>query len=525
MSATKWLAAGAAVAALAIGAGDALAQGKTLRLAINNETTTFDPHANNAFLNNMTLEQVYECLTTRGKNLEVEPALATRWEMVQPNRWRFHLRDGVKWHDGSPFTADDVVFTIGRALAPTSNYTIYMDSIAEAVRVDDRTVDIVTKVTDAILPDKLTRIFVMQKRWSEANKVEKPHNYAAKEENFATRNAMGTGPYKLRLRQADVRTEMEVHPGWWGKREGNIDLLVQIPITNDATRISALVAGDVDITNFVPYQDLERLKRDARIKVVEGMENRTVFLGFDQFRDELKYSDVKGKNPFKDRRVREAVALSIDVEAIKSRVLRNQAVPTGSMWTHFVNGYAKDLDVRPPLDRARAKQLLTEAGYPNGFKVTLDCPQGNYAEACVAIAPQLAQIGIAVDVNLMPPTITFQKFAAQDTSFFGLSWGVPTLDALYTLRGIVMSKGKVGAGSWNAGGYANAQVDSLIEKVGSEPNAEARRGQIREALRIHNAEYGHVPLYHIVIPWAMNAKVTAHHRADNFVVAKWVKYD
>ncbi|MBI3708366.1 MAG: ABC transporter substrate-binding protein [Proteobacteria bacterium] len=500
----------------------AAAQGKTLRVALNNDFTTLDPHSNNAFLNNLTLEQIYDCLVTRDKELKPVPALATRWERVEPTRWRFHLRAGVRFHNGAAFSADDVVFSIKRAMAPTSNYTIYIDSVADVARVDDLTVDIVTRQPDAVLVDKLTRIYIMNKAWAEANKSEAPQNFAAKEETTASRQAVGTGPFVLRLREPDTRTVMARNPNWWGEFEGNVEQLIQVPIANDATRVSALLSGDIDFTNFVPFQDLDRLRRDARVKVIDGQENRTLFLGMDQHSDELANSDIKGKNPFKDARVREAVAVAIDIEAIKAR-MRGQAVPTGSMWTQYVTGWAKDTDRRPPLDRERAKRLLAEAGYANGFKVTLDCPTGTYEQTCVAVAPMLAQIGIDVRVNLNPPAITFQRYAKQETSFYAVSWGVPTFDALYTLRGIIMTRGKVGAGSWNAGGYSNPRVDDLIVQVQGEIDAEKRTAYIQEAHAIHNGEFGHIPLYHLMIPWAMARNVDITHRADNFYLAKWVK--
>jgi peptide/nickel transport system substrate-binding protein len=415
------------------------------------------------------------------------------------------------------------VFSLKRAMAPTSNYTIYIDSLAEAVRIDDFNVDIVTKVPDAILPDKLTRIFIMNKAWSEANKSELPQNFAGKENTFASRNTMGTGPYLLRSREVDVRTVMARNPNWWGKNEGNVDTYIQLSIVNDATRMSALLSGEIDITNFVPYQDIERLKQQSQIKVMEGMENRTVFLGMDQSRDELLFSDVKGKNPFKDQRVRQAMSMSIDMETIKARILKGQAVVTNSMWTPYVNGYDKRNDERPPLDRARAQKLMAEAGYADGFKVQLDCPNGNYAQTCVAVAGQLAQINIKVDVNLVPAAVMTQKWLTGETSLYGLSWGVPTFDALYTLRGIIMSKEKVGSSSFNAGRYSNKTVDSLIERVQGEIDTDKRRELIREALALHNADVGHLPLYHIVIPWAMSSKLDVVHRADNIMLAKWAK--
>jgi len=509
---------------LAFAAGSPV-EAKTLRVATNAEASTMDPHANNYFMNNMLLEHVYEPLVARDKALKPEPALAVSWERIEPTRWRFKLRSGVKFHDGSAFSAADAAFSLKRAMAPTSNYSIYIDSLADAVAVDDLTIDVVTKSPDAVLIDKLTRIFIMSKAWSEKNNSARPQNFAAKEETFASRNAMGTGPFVLRSREADQRTVMTRHAAWWGKAEGNVTEFVFLPIANDATRMSAILAGDADLTNFVPTQDIERLKSNPRVKVVEGQENRTLFLGMDQARDELVYSDVKGRNPFKDVRVRRAIAMSIDMDAIKTSILRGQAEPTNSMWTRYVNGYSADLDKRPALDQEGAKRLLADAGYPNGFKVTLDCPTGTYDRVCTALAAMLARIGIELQVQLQPPPVVFGRFTRLDTSFYGLAWGVPTFDALYTLRGIMMSRDKVGAGSWNAGAYSNPRVDALIEQVQGEIDAEKRRSLIHEAHRIHNEEYGHIPLYHLVNAWAMARNVTAPYRADNFILAKWVQVD
>ncbi len=398
----------------------------------------------------MTLEQVYEALTTRGKDLKVEPSLATSWERLEPTRRRFALRPNVKWHDGTAFSADDVVFSVKRAMAPTSNYTIYIDSVAEAVKVDDRTVEIVTKSPDAILPDKLTRIFIMSKTWSEANKSEPPREFRRQGEH-RRQPRHGHGPYILRSREIDVRTVFARNPNWWGGNEGNVETYIQLPIINDATRTSALLSGEIDITNFVPYQDVDRLKSQPQIKVLEGMENRTVFLGMDQSRAELLYGDVKGKNLVQGC-ARAPGHGDVDRHGDDQEPHpQGPGLPTNSMWTPYVNGYDKANDQRPPLDRAKAQKLMAEAGYAEGFKVALDCPNGNYAQACVAVAGQLAQINIKIDVNLVPAAVMTQKWLTGDTSFYGLSWGVPTFDALYMLRGIIMSKDKVGASSFNAG--------------------------------------------------------------------------
>ena len=516
----------AAIAALALICAADIAAAKTFRLAINADASTLDPHAQNSQVNFAILLQAYEPLVGRDKDLKPVPVLATKWEAVEPTRWRFTLRPNFKFHDGTTMTADDVVFSYKRALDRTSNVTIYIDSVADVAKVDDMTVDIVTRYPDAVLPEKMSRIFIMSRAWSEANRVTSPQNVAAREETFAARNMNGTGPFVLRSRDADTRTVMTRHAAYWGQVEGNVTEYIHLPIASDATRIAALLAGDVDIVINVPPTDVAKLKADQRVKVIEGQENRTVFLGFDQSKDELQFSNVKGKNPLKDLRVRQAIAHAIDVEVIVRRVLRGQGIPTGSMWTHFVNGWDKDIEqTRLPLDRDRARRLLAEAGYPSGFELTLDCPVGAYDEVCVAIAPMLAQIGIQMKVNTLPPGQMFPRIARGETSFYGLSWGVPTYDAMYTLRGIMMSRSEVGGSSWNGGGYSNAAFDDLVKKAQVEPDPEKRRALIREAHRMHNAELGHLVLYHMTIPWAMAAKVTAPHRADNQLEVRYVRID
>lgn len=516
----KTLLAAAALVALAVPAD---AQTRTVRFSFNADATTLDPHSSNIQTTNALMEQLYESLTTRDKDMKVIPGLATAWRQVEPTRWRFDLRQGVRFHDGSPFTAEDAIFSLKRAVAPTSQFGIYVDTFADAVKVDAGTIDIVTKTPDPVIPDKLTRLMMMSQAWAEANRSAAPQNYAAREETVASRTAMGTGPFALRSRTPDDSTVMTRFAGYWNKDvPTNVDVLILQPIANDATRIAALLAGDIDMTNVVPTQDIERLSRDPRVKIVNGQENRTLWVGFDQSRDELLYSDVKGKNPFKDVRVRQAIAHAIDVDAFKARVMRGQAVPTGSMWTEFVNGYSKENDARPAFDVPRARRLMAEAGYPDGFGVTMDCPNGAYEQVCVALAGVLAQIGIKLNVNLQAPGVTFPRFLKQDTSMFAVSWGVPTFDAMYTLRAIMTTREKVGASSWNAGQYSNARVDALVDRIGQEGDPARRRALIAEAHRIHNADVGHIPLFHMMIPWAMQTRIDVPHRADNIVVGKWL---
>lgn len=498
---------------------------KTLRWSSQGDFLTMDPHAQNEALNNSATGQIYEPLINRNKEMKLEPSLATAWKQEDANRWRFTLRQNVKFHDGAAFTADDVVFSVQRTMAPTSNFKQYLTGVAEAKKVDDHTVDIITSGPNPVLLQQLTEVRIMNKAWSEKNNVAKPQNFIEKEETFAVRNMNGTGPYMLKSREVDIRTVFVENPNWWGKRDGNVTEMVYQPIKADATRIAALISGEIDFVLDPPLQDLERLKRGGT-KVVEGNENRTIFFGYDQQRDELLYSNVKGKNPFKDLRVRQAVYHAIDIEAIKSRIMRGQALPTGSIIAPQVNGFTKEVDVRLPLDRAKAKQLLAEAGYPNGFEVTLDCPNNRYIndeEICQAVTAMLAQVGIQAKLNAMPRATYFPKIQKYDTSFYMLGWGVPTFDALYSLQSLAMTVGQGGDGNFNLGRFSNAKFDALVGQIKVETDQERRNAAIVDALKIHNAELAHVPLHHQVIPWAMRSNVNVVHRADNRLELRWIQ--
>jgi peptide/nickel transport system substrate-binding protein len=517
-------------ATLAVLAAVALsAEAKTFRFSSQGDITTIDPHGNNEGFTSAFLENIYETLVTRGKDLKVEPSLAVSWQQVSPTVMRFKLREGVKFHDGTPFTAEDVVFSIGRALSDTSNFKPYLAGVKEAKKVDDLTVDIVTGGPAPVLVPQLSEVRIMSKAWCTKHNVTKPQDFKNKEETFATRNANGTGPFILRTREPDVKTTAVLNSNWWGKREGNVTEIVYQPIKADGTRIAALISGEVDFVLDPPPQDIPRLKQDRKIKVVEGNENRTVFFGMDQHRPELLYSNVKGKNPFKDKRVREAVLLSIDTQAIKTQVMRGLSVPTGIMFAPQVQGYPKDLDKPVKVDREKAKKLLAEAGYPQGFEVTLDCPNNRYVadeKICVAAAAMLAQVGIKVKVNAQPRTLWSPKIQKMDTSFYMLGWGVPTFDSQYALQSLLRTHVEKSAdGDYNLGRYSNPKVDALIDRLKTETDPKKRADLAREITQIHRDDVGHIPLHHQVIPWAMRSNVTVVHRADNRVTVRWVRVD
>ncbi len=511
----------AAAFALALPAG-----AKTLRWSSQGDILTMDPHAQNEGLNNAISDLVYEPLVTRGRDMAIEPCLATAWQAAGPKAMRFTLRQGVRFHDGTPFTADDAVFSIQRALAPTSNFSPYLEGVIGARKVDNRTIEIVTSGPNPVLLSQLTEVRMMSRAWSVKHGVQKPQDFKNKEETFAARNANGTGPYVLKTREADVKTVFAANPSWWGKNEGNVDEVVYRPIKQDGTRLAALLSGEVDFVLDPPPQDIARLKKDPKVQVVEGNENRTVFFGFDQWRDELLYSSVKGKNPFRDRRVREAFQLAVDVQALRTQVMRGLSIPTAVMFAPQVDGYDKSLDVPVKADRAKARKLLADAGYPKGFEVTLDCPNNRYIndeKLCQAVAAMLAQVDVTVRLNAMPRALYFPKIQKYDTSFYMLGWGVPTFDSLYALQSLLHTVGAGGDGNFNLGKYSNPKVDAAIDALKTETDPARRHALAHEALKLHQADVGHLPLHHQVIPWAMRAGMKVVHRADNRLVARWVQ--
>lgn len=523
-----WMAAAAALLACSAG----LAEARTVRWAAAGDPNTMDPHSQNVGTVTMVLQQIYDPLIHRNADLTLRPGLATRWEQVEPTRWRFTLRQGVRFHEGEAFTADDVVFSITRALQPTSNYGIFVDTVDRAVKVDDFTVDVITKIADPILPNKFASLYMMSRSWSERHNATRPQNTRAREEMHTVRNTNGTGAFRLVSREGDVRTVLRRNEAWFGWREeggpnppGNVTEIIFRPIASDATRIAALLSGEIDFVLDPPLQDLNRLRAAPGVRVVEGPEVRTIFLAMDVFRDELLYSDVRGRNPFRDLRVRQALYHAIDIQAIHRTTMRGQSIVTGTFFPPQVNGFAAEEDVRLPYDPARARQLLTEAGYPNGFGVTLDCPNNRYIndeQICAAIAAMWARIGVRTQVKAQPLGPFFAQIQRDDTSIYLLGWGVPTLDALYSFQSLLATRnGAQGDGIWNYGRYSNPRMDELVT-IMKNASGEVRQAAIREALRLYREDVPHIPLHHQMIPWAMRSNISIPHAANNQPYFRWM---
>ncbi len=507
-------------ATLAAGTADA----KTLRWANRGDPQTTDPHSQNEGLTNNMNQLVYEFLVGRDKKLDLRPELAVSWQQIDPTHWRIKLRPGVKFHDGTPFTADDVVFSFQRAAEPTSQLRVYSNAAGVPKKIDDLTVEFTTNGPNPIELEHLNTINIMSKAWCEKNRATKPQNFTQKEDMVTAHQANGTGPYMLKSREPDVKTVLVKNPNWWGVKEGqfegNVDEVIFTPIGSDATRVAALMSGEIDLINDPPPQDVPRLKQNGGIKVLEGVENRVVFIGMDQQRDELLYSNVKGKNPFKDKRVRQALYQAIDIDTLRSATMRGLSQPTGAMLPAPLP-WIVEPEKRFAFDRVKAKQLLAEAGYANGFEVTLDCPNNRYVndeKICQALAAMWSQIGVTTSVTAMPRANYFPKLEKLDTSLYMLGWGGAATDPIFILQPVLHGANSKGDGDYNYGRYSNAKLDALVDQVKTEIDVEKRRKLINEALTIQHDELLHLPLHRQVIPWATRSNVSAAHRANNFVI-------
>ena len=518
------------VLVLASLAGSGTANAATLRIASAFDPQTMDPHAIALLYHSRVAFQVYDSLVHRDEAFKLEPGLALSWQMVNATTWRFKLRPGVKFHDGSAFIAEDAVFSIQRAMAPPSQRIFQLKGVTAARKVDDLTIELVTEAPDAVLPEKLTFLPMMSRAWSEKHGVQKAQDFNGKQETHAVRHANGTGAFRLERYEPDVRTVLKRHAAWWGaadpamaKRNGNLTEVVFVTIKSDATRLAALASGEVDLVLDPPYQDVARLKADSRITLTQAPDLGQQYLAFDQARDDLEFSDVKGRNPFKDLRVRQAVYHAVNVPLIIDKVLRGQAVPTGAFLSPLVDGSPAELDKRLPFDPARARALLAQAGYPNGFAVTLDCVNVAWREnVCQAAAAMLTQVGIRTTLRSSPTNQFFPKLSQGTGSFLEFGWSASP-DAWSSLNGLFRTYDRTGLGSFNAGRYSNPKLDTLIDQIRVEPDLTRRRAMVTTVLRLIGEDLPMIPLYRRTLTWAMAKKVSVVQWPNDAIELRWVR--
>jgi peptide/nickel transport system substrate-binding protein len=514
-----------AATALGIAAADA----RSVKWTRSGDALTLDPHAQNEGPTANLNRQMYEPLVERDRSGKLLPTLAVSWRITEdPTVWEFKLRQGVKFHNGAAFDADDVVFSLDRARQPTSDYKGYLTSVEKVSKVDAHTVHIKTKGPNPILVEQLTNVFMMDKEWSETNNAQKVQDFKNKEENFAVRNANGTGAFALTAREPDVKTVLKRHEAYWGRGEFPVEIteLTLTPIKADATRVAALLSGEVDFVQDVPVQDVERLKSAPKVTVTIGPENRTIFFGMDVGSKELRSSDVKGKNPFADRRVRQAMNMTVNREAIQRVVMRGQSQPAGAIVPPFVNGYTKQLDSWPAPDNAKAKALLAEAGYPNGFSVSFHCPNDRYLNdeaICQAAVGMLGQIGIKANLVSQSKSLHFPLIQKAEVDFYLVGWGVPPYDSEYILSFLYHTRTDK-FGSWNPTGYSNPEADKLIENLSSETDLAKRNATIAKLWQTLGPETLYIAIHHQVLAHAMKSDLDIPVHPDNQVFFKLVAF-
>ncbi|MBZ8117590.1 ABC transporter substrate-binding protein [Roseovarius sp. LXJ103] len=486
---------------------------ETLRWARAGDALTLDPHAQNEGPTHTIRHQMYEPLIIRDVTGAFEAALATDWapKADDPNVWVFNLREGVTFHDGAAFTAEDVVFSFERAKQPNSDMKELIGSITEVRAVDDFTVEMVTDGPNPILPSNLTNLFIMDKTWTEANGTVDVQDFEGGEITFATTNANGTGPYVLQSREPDVKTVMTRNDAYWGIDQFPMEVteIVYTPIQNAATRVAAMLSGEVDFLQDMPVQDLERVNAVEGLVVKQAPQNRVIFFGMNQGADDIEADNVDGANPLADVRVRKAMSMAINRDAIQQVVMRGQSKPAGMIAPPFVNGWTAEMDAESATDIEGAKALLAEAGYADGFSIRLDCPNDRYVNdegICQAAVGMLGQIGVTVNLDAKPKAQHFPLITDSQTDFYMLGWGVPTYDSEYVFNFLVHTR-EDDIGTWNGTGYSNPDLDTMIKSLASNTDLEARNADIAKIWRIVQDEQLYIPVHHQVLNWGMSEKV------------------
>jgi len=487
---------------------------------------TMDPHAVSSapvlgFLNN-----VYDGLVRMSKTMTLEPSLATGWEPIGAGEgWRFTLREGVTFHDGASFDADDVLFSYERASDESSDVRSWFSPVTEVRVVDDYTIEFYTDVPNPLFPASIANWMIMDRGWAEANNATRPDKESG---NFATLNVNGTGAFMIEDRQPGLTTTLVPFEGWWDTPEHNITQATFTPIQNPATAVAALLSGDVDFVEPVPIQDAARLEATDGVDVIRGVETRVIMLGFSHEADTLKYGASAGEpNPFRDVRVREAVAKAINVDAILQTIWRGNAQPASQLVPPQLSGYSAANDARPAFDPEAARALLAEAGYEDGFGFGLMCPNDRYPNdeaVCQAITAMLAQVGIEAELNAMPVSNYWPELREDNFDMYLVGWSPGgSLDHEHPLRFLAATPNEEARlGSWNFGGYSNARLDTLLPAILAEIDPAARQAMLDEVTAIYQSEHAYVPLYVQPLVWGVRDTVSLTQRPDNFFILRWV---
>jgi peptide/nickel transport system substrate-binding protein len=494
---------------------------KTLHIGVRGDLNLLDPHTLNETFSIGILGNVLEGLTRRDRNLRIIPGLATSWRKLSPTHWRFRLRRGVRFHNGASFTADDVIFSMHRARMPASQMKVRIPADARFVKVDEYTVDVLLAKPDPILHYGWDNLYILSKSWTEAHGLAAPHPATARAHNLAALTTNGTGPFRIVSHHPGERTVFERNPDWWGGSGTNISRVVLHTVRSPSTRVSALLSRQLDVIAPAPLRELDRISRSGSTHITAGPELRTIFLNMDSTRDQLLYSDLKTANPFKDKRVRLAIYHAIDIETIRSKIMRGFSEPSALLISAALFSDAHKF-ARHPYDLVWARRLMADAGYVNGFGVTLDCPNNRYVndeQICTAIVHMLAKINVRVQLRATPKARFFERVTATsgyDSSMSLLGWTPGSMDALEILTYLAACRDAAGTkGIFNLGGYCNREVDRLAALARTEVRPDQRNSLIAQAFRIIHNEAGLIPLHQQAIVWGVSNAASISIRKDN----------
>lgn len=509
---------GAMTAAGVLVSGVALAE--ELRVGLAQEPSSIDPHYHNLGPNNSFSMHVFQPLVIPNEKQQPTPGLAESWKPINDTTWEFKLREGVKFHDGSTFNADDVVYSFNRAPeVPNSPSSFGLYTKGKTVeKVDDHTIHIKTEEPYPLMVNDIWNIYI----------VSDETEGATTGDFNSGKSAIGTGPYKFVEWVPGDRVVIERNDDYWGDK-AKFDKVTFKPIASDPARVAAILAGDVDVIGDVPTADIERLKGDENISLFQGVSNRVIYLHMDQFREDSPFITGTDKNPLMDVRVRKAISMAINRPAIVERVMEGVAIPAGQLLPEGFFGRSDEMEP-DEYDPEGAKKLLEEAGYGDGFGVTLHSPNDRYindAKIAQAIGQMLTRIGIKTEVDAMPKSVYFTRASSggpdgsPEFSFILVGWGSGTGEASSPLRSLLATYDpETGSGASNRGRFSNPEVDALINKALATVDDEARAQLLADATELAIGEMqGIIPLHYQVNTWATKKGLTYTPRTDERTVA------
>lgn len=491
-----------------------------VRWATDADIPTLDPDAY-ASTKALTFQNhIYESLVQRDNDLKIQPWLALSWQQIDDTTLRFKLREGVKFHNGDELTSEDVVASVARVTDPASGIRANASTIKDAVAVDKYTVDIHLVKKTGIAINELTGVMIMDKKWLSEHNALKPTDISQGTEGYATNNTNGTGPFILQSRQRDTQMVLVRNPDWWNAAAGttNIDKIIFKPISSDATRLSGLLAGEYDLVTSVPLQDIQRLQNNPAVQLQVSPSLRVDYLALNM-RDTLNAKNAKAENPLKDIRVRQSLYMAINREAITQKVMRGLTKQTNNYLAPDIPGYDAKAGVDYPYDPAKAKALLAEAGYPQGFNLNFDCPEGTYINApqwCQAVQSYWSKIGVKAALNVHPASVYDPILVNGRTDVGVLGWAnLPIMDPYSVAVQLLHTSNGKSLGTFNIPRYSNPAADKLIDDSVGELDNTKRIAMLSQAVALANKDLPYLPMHFEPTVWAMSKKLTLKQTPDN----------